>query len=599
MKAFAFRFNWKRDCALLLFAATLFIFAYSHEALAATNPAALANCEKQLSQGFSVIENLHDEKTVDPSKIDQNLVRNYCAKNISSHLNQKNGDTNSQHYENDGRATDDHNGACQLSYWEMLNHFKRMKDAYHGYCEKVAEAQEVGENCAKKNSIQSPEDCLKDLTDKQKEATDIFEKIKENYLEKAAQALKPRKDMNVELKNIFRTDANTFKTELTVSSAPDHYPGSKGFADIYEYKEYVAPDAPVANLKSARQRNADGLLIEEQDLAADNVENYLKKVDEFKTKGDALAKSLNSYSDNIRKRIDKSSPTDKFGTAAAVAPAGLAALNQPKTPAVAAAAVTPSVSGAASAALPFAALGMAAASRSGSSTSGSAASPTLPTGPAAPAAPIASTGFGGDRSPAGAGTHVSDALKASEEKKTDSTPVVAAVANPFSADGASRAVAIKRVSKNEGGDGAPRAAENFANTSDAGIIPLGGFHPPSRPSSSPANEVTNLLGQMKSLFNFDEPAGGGGSSGATFGGGAPNMGGVLPSPGAGGVVAASEDGAAPEVPATAPGVTQEEGSINSEGLSNQSDSLFVRVHKRHERYQQRGLLVVNLGGIRQ
>jgi hypothetical protein len=589
----AFRKLRERNHGAIFFGAIMGgVFAGS--AFAQSVPTTIAGCEQGMKTHFNVIRNLNND-AINPAAINDNFVHNQCQKNSLSLKNQKEGDAASQKYTADGFGTDPMNGACQLSYWEIRSTYDVLQKEYHTYCEKVMELQELGKSCAKKDSTQTPESCIEDLNNKQKEAENKFEEIKTNIMDKFPQALDRRKAKNEEVKDLFEADRNKLVGQPLASNVSSDYDGSAGFVNFSEYKTYVEENPTNAAKQKFAQQPTRGPLIDEQELAQHNIDKYLNSVNEFKTKGTSVSTKLSSYLADVQKRTQKTDSSNGMLGAGAQAASGLSGLAK-QAPAAVAATTSAGISGSAvSAVLPLAALGAAAAgSRSGSSSAGTL--PSAPgTGAAAPTTPIVATTFGGERSPASAGINNKDPLKASEDKKTE-TPLIATV-TPFSSDGSSRMGQLKRGNKNANSGSDDRISENHANTSsDAGIIPIGASHSSSH-SATPPNDVTNLLGQMKSLFNFDEGgagAGGPGGPDAAFGGAMP---GAIPGLPVNGIAGAGPGETAAPASVAADG-NPETVAEQAAGLASDTDSLFVRVHKRHVRYVQRGLLVVNLGGIR-
>ncbi len=163
-------------------------------------------------------------------------------------------------------------------------------------------------------------------------------------------------------------------------------------------------------------------------------------------------------------------------------------------------------------------------------------------------------------------------------------------------DGSSRAIAGSR----KKAAGAPPPAEAKPGGGDEAMSNFGSasMAPKPAPKSTQVSagaEVANLLGQMKNLFNFDE--------GAPMPGGAPLPGGQLPldaglgaAPGAEGVPVAEAEAAPAEEnahSAAEPGAGEKE--IHGSPFGKSDTSLFARVHKRHHRCMERGLVLYQLG----
>jgi hypothetical protein len=123
----------------------------------------------------------------------------------------------------------------------------------------------------------------------------------------------------------------------------------------------------------------------------------------------------------------------------------------------------------------------------------------------------------------------------------------------------------------------------------------GGMTPKPSPKSTQVNagaEVANLLGQMKNLFSFDE--------GAPLGGGGSQPIGVAPvDPGAPAPAAeiAEADGLPSDSaePGMEEGAAKGEESVQSAQFGRLDTTLFSRVHRRHTRCMEKGLVLYQLG----
>lgn len=185
-------------------------------------------------------------------------------------------------------------------------------------------------------------------------------------------------------------------------------------------------------------------------------------------------------------------------------------------------------------------------------------------------------------------------------------PVSGNVSNSFSSgEGSSRMLAGRRSAATgapasttaETGGGIPVADLGSSFTQNLEPKPS-----PKAPAQSPGSEVANLLGQMKNLFNFDEPPPGGGGA---PGGGAPMPGGGAPDVGAGGSPAlggGDMPGGGPDAPAQAMADAGESpaGGASAPDQAHGSPfgridtSLFQRVRARHHRCMERGLVLYGL-----
>ncbi|MGE3263379.1 MAG: hypothetical protein AB7K68_16490 [Bacteriovoracia bacterium] len=560
-------------------------------------------CEGKLTAHFNVLERNDSASKFSPAISDSdytNQLKQSCTVSQRSLLNQHLADlkATAENDDDDLSTASSSIGACEYSYGVIKEHFNRLKKEYTGYCEKIDAVTKSVEDC-RKSTGDSVKQCIDTFHSKQKEAEDKFSAIAKDLIDdkKLLDQIKARRAQNVRASDAFKSDR--YKLAANPLLTADQLENAGGF-EISEYKQFVSRDTPPTILKR-NNSPSEGKLIDEQNLAADNVEKYLAQLSSLKGQSIDTSRKLDALSAELKRREERlkteASP-DLTGKALAAAPfatAATAAITN-KTPTV-----SPGVSSSGSSALPVvAALGLAgaAAKNSGASSSGSMPPPTLPSLKAAPP-PLAATAFGGSETSADKNT-VKAAEATKEEKKSDPAPLTAGLTSSFGADGSSRTGTLKRGAANAG-TAAPTTSspgESYANTGgDFGSMPSRA--PSSRSTTSAAGEVTNLLGQMKSLFDFGGEGAGTGGPEAAFGGGAPNIGGaVAPASEALGEYAEAATVAPSDYQYTSNDPEGDAALLQSADLAILPESLFVRVHKRHKRCQELGLLVVNLGGIR-
>lgn len=562
-------------------------------------------CEGKLTAHFNVLEKNDSAGKFSPAISDSDYtsqLKQSCAVNQRSQLNQHLADLKATAENDDGDlpAASSAIGACEYSYGVIKEHFNRLKKEYSSYCEKIDAVTKSAEDC-RKSTGDSVKQCIDTFHSKQKEAEDKFSAITKDLIDdkKLLDQMKARRAQNVRAIEAFKSDR--YKLAANPLLTADQLENAGGF-EISEYKQFVTRDTPPTILKR-NNSPSEGELIDEQDLAADNVEKYLAQLSSLKNQSSDISRKLDAQFAELKRREEKlkteGSPdlTGKALAAAPLATAATTAMNN-KTPAV-----SPGISGSGSgaSALPMvAALGLvgAAAKNSGASNSGSMPQPALPSLKAAPT-PLAATAFGGSETSADRNA-VKAAETNKEEKKIEPAPAAtASFTSSFGADGSSRAGTLKRGAANASPT-APASSspgESYANTGDFGSMPSRA--PSSRSTPSAAGEVTNLLGQMKSLFDFGGEGAGTGGPEAAFGGGVPAMGGaVAPASEAPGEYAEAATVAPSDYHYTPNDPEGEAALLQSADLAILPESLFVRVHKRHKRCQELGLLVVNLGGIR-
>jgi hypothetical protein len=262
------------------------------------------------------------------------------------------------------------------------------------------------------------------------------------------------------------------------------------------------------------------------------------------------------------------------------------------------------------------AVGAIAAHSLGSSSSGSSGSMPILQGPANVAVLGSPAAAGTDSVPLGNGSpnratnDLGNPFSANGIKADAKVDDAAGYAPPATLDGSSRALASKKGTR--GGGEAPGGGSGAAVDSGGGpkLDEMGAFKanltpkPASGPpSTNTGNEVANLLGQMKNLFNFDEglPTGANPATPPSMGGG--------PGGGEGGSVTAPVGDETGEQQ-----VAGEEGAADAEGVAegdpeNPYDdgdrvqasqygradvTLFSRVRERHHQAMKRGLVLYGL-----
>lgn len=552
-------------------------------------------CEAGLEEQFGKVVEVHDKEFKGPDALTKEYVLENCEHSSKSEANMRAG-----HIDRGVKW-----GACELSNLAIHGHYQELKVRYAAYCKTVEALNSEKEGCGSKSDKDDIKSCITKLNKGLEAAQSKFAEAKKAIAETHLKKLRDWKEKNKKLLASYKRDQK--RIAEIAAGMPVHFEANQGFKNDEEYKALIQPPLPGAVTAQTVGKNRiilepeDGELLEEQKLAEENVDRYLKAVDSFKKESGTVIDNMKTHVRELNERLTGMKSDDGMGKyvapAAAAAPAAAGLLGGgAKT-----ASSSSGISGVAAAAVPLAGVALAASNSGGGGASGASSIPMPGATPAAPAT-VAPTSFGGPVAAAEPDKDTSNKLSDSAKDEKKSEPVAAVLASSFGADGSSRAGSFKKGAKGGTAESGTAVAQaNFANTGEE-LAPISFGGGKSRaPSSSPAGDVTNLLGQMKSLFNFDEGGAAPGAPGSegTFAGGAPLAGAVPGQPGEPSAVdLTSGETAGEEAPALAEGAHEDTG-VQGATLATQNDSLFSRVHKRHRRCQERGLLVMNHGGIRQ
>ncbi len=321
-----------------------------------------------------------------------------------------------------------------------------------------------------------------------------------------------------------------------------------------------------------------------------HLDTMLARIENASSVKDSTMAKLNTHIPTVTGALGLGTQVLGSGTQSAPAPAALTGGGGGPSLATIAAA------GAAGAALQS---GLGASSGSSSDPS---ALPTTSQEPSKPLPPPETTSFGGAGAN-GTGDADSNALPSSDDKKKESKVEAVPEAGTFPAFGAtsggtSRMIAGTKKPPRGGAPAEGKASaggmgdESFSNFGGGGMSPKPA---PKGNQMSAGAEVANLLGQMKNLFNFDE--GGAPPMGATSG----DSGGYPVDPGLAAASTVEEPQAEGEyAPSEEEGQTAEEttggeSQVQAAQFGRSDTSLFSRVHSRHVRCMERGLVLYQLG----
>ncbi len=202
-------------------------------------------------------------------------------------------------------------------------------------------------------------------------------------------------------------------------------------------------------------------------------------------------------------------------------------------------------------------------------------------------------GGGGNGSPVGGGNTFKPGADDTASAGGDAAPI------DFATVGTSRDPAGKSGLEGKPASSGPVGGGDGAKSEDTFGVFQQKLEPkpiPKTSASNPAGEVANLLGQMKSLFNFDEPPATNEFAGPGHGG-APANGALPPFVGAEGEMPPiDESGANQEMAGeTSSGEEANPGEeVQADPLGKVDVSLFSRVRERHHRSMERGLVLYDL-----
>lgn|GEM_PF-6732875 len=234
-----------------------------------------------------------------------------------------------------------------------------------------------------------------------------------------------------------------------------------------------------------------------------------------------------------------------------------------------------------------------------SSSNASASDPIDQQAAAKPLAPTqTTTNLGDTGSKGGTGNTGNTDLPGSAKTDTAKVDPVAPASGAFPAFGASEG-SSRMLAGSKKTSQTPRPAEAKASAGgDEAFNSFGGgasMAPKPAPKGAQVSagaEVANLLGQMKNLFNFDEGAPVGGASNTS--GGMPVDPG-LPASGSIEEQVAEADGALGSEDEVAAGDAPTAEHVQGSPFGKTDTTLFTRVHSRHKRCMERGLVLYQLG----
>ncbi|MGZ3669822.1 MAG: hypothetical protein ACXWR4_07960 [Bdellovibrionota bacterium] len=534
-------------------------------------------------------------------------------------------------------------GACKLAYLGVRDVFESLSQARDDYCDSSSTALQTAKDCG----AAADKKCEAEWT--------AWREIQKSYVktlyEKGPAAIQYLTALRIaagDAKDSYQKDldkldpvfshpaknaptdslpdapavkaANGNKATQQSNSLSDYYALLNGVGGASALTKVVAN----ARVPSGITRQA-GPLISEEDVAAANVkkfgEAFMKILHDSRVKatsidqwvGSQLDKNgANGKPDSAIKKVSKYAPTisetaplaqgllkDKSGNGNGESGASPAAAESGHEPIAEAAAV--------------AGLGALAAKGFSSSKEGTSSSPEAPATAAPPA--------GGKGEVANFADHTEAAAHAADHPAgTPSSPLAGAAKPEASAkveaeggggfsgggtEGSSRMLAGKKIPGTASALPATGSVEmGGAGTGDLGASFTQNLEPKPRPSSAaaanPGSEVANLLGQMKNLFNFDESPAPGGAPGAPLPGGSLGGAEAANGPTAGGELQpALPPDAAPDAGETAVAENPANPAVQADQLHGspfgRSDTtLFDRVHLRHHRCMERGMVMYGL-----
>jgi len=516
-------------------------------------------------------------------------------------------------------------GACRIAYLSMKEIFNYFQKANASYCK------------ALKISLDNAIDCG-DVSEKcqqqYQELNQVFSKYKngaKQALGKAEKYLNTAKKASEDAKKKYEEDLKTLEIEWqknanitatagkpaipikeadSILGRPDLKP-SNANASTKNFREYYALLAGMEEFipRTQVQREGGKIILEHKD-AVSQINEFSEKLNKQIEQSISVAATAAENVQSMLANIEKSGSNDSgiisglnkhATTATAAAGLGKQLVPGDKTPALTGGSVAPSLTALAAAGAAGAALRNSFGSSS-SSDPGSINSPSIPQAAATPlVAPVTaslenSDVFGKDKT---SSNELPDPLN-----KTDPTANIgtAEVGGNYPAFGASEGSSRMLANGNKKAARAAAPAEGKvgdANPEDALQSFGGGMTPKPAPKAkqmSAGAEVANLLGQMKNLFNFDE--------GAPMGEASPMGGSHTPTdpggaiPGSAGEEVA-EDEAAPSDSNSEQAMEEnpyiEEKTVQAAQFGRSDTSLFSRVHKRHTRCMEKGLVLYQLG----
>lgn len=508
-------------------------------------------------------------------------------------------------------------GACKRAYFTIGATFKYLKELRKDYCNELQEKLAKAQNCdhgsitlaCKKDwlALKETSDQFNGKVSFSKQQIKAFiadeikgvQNVKKLYVNDLDSIIKQRQSSRSIVR---KADPAATENEECGSSIGASkvlaINGGVGSCDEY-LKLLIKGDTSVASALRLKPgsgkkayRNA-GELIREQEKADENLTAALGLIELFGSDLSSAQFSANTIKEQLEEAERRNSPhkivkTDDISGAANVANNANGLFKNNGS----------SISPAAAAPLALAAAGASAiASRGFGSSSGAGSSPPAQ---AVPPTPPSIGDLGGKTSDTGGGGGVGN-TDPGRPTSPDDTAKIEDPAAPmdFTTVGSSRDLATKKSDSgvkpassgpaSGGGSGSDDAFGSFVPKLDPKPVPK------STPSN-PGNEVANLLGQMKNLFNFDEPMPGSNE----FAGPPPLPSNSIPAlpdpnaempgmedPGAGGEVAEGETS------------TTEEGGASSEEvqanpLGKIDVTLFKRVRDYHTKSMERGLVLYNL-----
>jgi hypothetical protein len=500
-------------------------------------------------------------------------------------------------------------GACESSYEALFLTFKEAKDFRTNICKEFAEIQMeisdcVGTHQAEHTCISKLSkmiDSVKDLQERNSAALGKVRKFLVSHEKYTANAIKK-----------FQLDSEVLTSLTPVQLAQPTYAGPRGTITASDFgalqlKEYLAMigrgNSSISSELDSLDLTPTGKLIEEQVKAGFYLGSYEKQLaDLFQFKGEDFTREISKLSEQLKK-LELAKPDDSSWkkNLTDYGPGAVTAGQQffQKTPGPA--------SGLAGASA-LAALGAGAAIGSqvaGSRTSSSGSMPNPVPNVQNPVVPLENTILSKDTAPQNNSSNEVEAVTKTADPKTETntekTNAVIASTAPILSSGASfkqNGFKPKNFGKGETSAATP-------GKSDEALKPFGGelFSPPSPKKVDTSGDVSSLLGQMKDLFNFDDPAGGGMMPGAPEGFGEATPENLAATMGeqpfeeevAGGEYTGEEDQGRQYASA-------EEEIIGSPlqqraYLGGIETPLFKRVKNRHKKCMEKGLVILGLGRI--
>jgi hypothetical protein len=557
---------------------------------------------------------------------------------------------------NQGIAAPESMGACEGAVWSLQEAFVKVRDQFSERCK--SQSRELGEFRAQ---------CLGERANIQIEcpgrAAELHRRNSESATRIADQANQIRSSLvrfaeaNRKLMEKYEADLRALRTlppaaetttialsERNVVAGPRPNPFSGGVSTEQEYLQLLAGgnNASLARLQtpieSAAQippspQTSEGPLLLEVRQAQQAQGKFREAVEQFAQEHRKLSEGLASSLERFRNPTNQNDrPGQHIQNLAPLATGGLGILNQrtspPPTPLTSPASVVPG-SLPLSGALPLLAAGASGMAQSrGSSGSSASNLPSVIQGPLEHSAPsLKGTEFGRaeeeltPQQPLGTTINGTDVGNNKSENDVNRTGPAA----PLS-EGAGLGLTAAKGGPGDNDSGAesrftqrkPAGKETNGPQGDTSLDLAAGGQGLSfqedltpkktdRSNTDGVGEVTNLLGQMKNLFNLDDPFGASGGSTAgfsnPFAAGETNQITALGEQNENGLdwAAGNDSTHSPFVTATdeANPWTKSDQSQSEVRRPAETDSIFKRVRLTHQRAMARGLVVLSFGEIPQ